>query len=75
MLIFSHIGARQDSYEVVLLLLARGAKVDSKNLNGDRPLDCCPNEGSDCWTAINMNVQLQALLANTQERTQRILSK
>ncbi|XP_059482836.1 histone-lysine N-methyltransferase EHMT2 isoform X2 [Neocloeon triangulifer] len=69
-----HIGSRQDNYEVVLLLLARGAQVDAKNLNGDRPLDCCPTEGSDCWTAINMNVQLQALLANTQERTKRILS-
>ncbi|CAB3372667.1 Hypothetical predicted protein [Cloeon dipterum] len=69
-----HIGARQDNYEVVLLLLARGAQVDSTNLNGDRPLDCCPVEGGDCWTAINMNVQLQALLANTQERTKRIVS-
>ncbi|KAF4527093.1 hypothetical protein B566_EDAN015366 [Ephemera danica] len=53
-----------ENYECVLLLLARGARVDARNVAGDRPLDCCPHPRTDCYTAINMNVQLQNLLTS-----------
>lgn len=72
---FSHIGARQNMYNCVLLLLARGARVDITNKAGDSPLDCCLAENSDCYVAINLNIQLKAIVANPRERTQRILTK
>ncbi|XP_023727784.1 histone-lysine N-methyltransferase EHMT2 isoform X3 [Cryptotermes secundus] len=69
-----HIGARQNMYNCVLLLLARGARVDITNKAGDSPLDCCLVENSDCYVAINLNIQLKAIVANPRERTQRILT-
>jgi ankyrin repeat protein len=71
----SHIGARQNMYNCVLLLLARGARVDIANKAGDTPLDCCLAENNDCYVAINLNIQLKAIVANPRQRTQRILTK
>ncbi|XP_069690124.1 histone-lysine N-methyltransferase EHMT2 isoform X2 [Periplaneta americana] len=69
-----HIGARQNMYNCVLLLLARGGRVDVTNKAGDSPLDCCLSENNDCYTAINLNIQLKAIVANPRQRTQRILT-
>jgi hypothetical protein len=74
-LLCSHIGARQNMYNCVLLLLARGARVDFTNKAGDSPLDCCLVENNDCYVAINLNIQLKALVSNSRQRTQLILTK
>lgn len=62
-------------YNCVLLLLARGARVDVINKAGDGPLDCCLAVNNDCYIAINLNIQLKAIVANPREQTERILTK
>ncbi|XP_021933678.1 histone-lysine N-methyltransferase EHMT2 isoform X2 [Zootermopsis nevadensis] len=69
-----HIGARQNMYNCVLLLLARGARVDVINKAGDGPLECCLAVNNDCYIAINLNIQLKAIVANPREQTERILT-
>ncbi|KAF2905274.1 hypothetical protein ILUMI_00894 [Ignelater luminosus] len=68
-----HIGARQNMYSCILILLARGANVNVVNKAGETPLDCTkPN--SDCYTAISLNVHLQALISPERKSHRTILT-
>jgi hypothetical protein len=49
--------------------------VDVANKAGDSPIDCCLAVNNDCYIAINLNIQLKAIVANPRQRTQRILTK
>ncbi|KAG8225218.1 hypothetical protein J437_LFUL012693 [Ladona fulva] len=81
-----HVAARQNNYEVVVLLLARGARTDLRNREGETPLDCCfpPGESApaelddsqltDTARAIQLNVQLRALVESPLQPTPRILT-
>uniref|UniRef100_A0A1B6ECU3 Histone-lysine N-methyltransferase n=2 Tax=Clastoptera arizonana TaxID=38151 RepID=A0A1B6ECU3_9HEMI len=69
-----HIAARQNVYECVLLLLARGARVDLHNRAGFLPIDCCMVNPSETYTAIKLNVELRALMLNVQKQSMRILT-
>lgn len=72
---FRHIAARQNAYECVILLLARGARVDMHNRAGVLPLDCVVGAPNDTYTAIKLNVELRNLTLNVQKRAQKILTK
>nr|CAD7398639.1 unnamed protein product [Timema cristinae] len=69
-----HIGARQNMYDCVLLLLARRARVDLKNTAGELALDCCVSESSECFKAISLNIMLRDIVVKTLERTVHILT-
>nr|CAD7460688.1 unnamed protein product [Timema tahoe] len=69
-----HIGARQDMYDCVHLLLARRARVDLKNSAGELALDCCVSESSECFKAISLNIMLRDIVIKTLERTVHILT-
>lgn len=69
----SHIGARQNMYNCVLLLLARGADVNIANNSGDTPQSCCHSQNNDCFKAISLNVELQALIKKTKKRGVKLL--
>ncbi|KAK6620731.1 hypothetical protein RUM43_011026 [Polyplax serrata] len=69
-----HIAARQHKYSCVLLLLARGARSDLKNKNGEQARDCCGSSASDIYKGITLNMELSALLTRFQDRSPRIIS-
>nr|CAD7199818.1 unnamed protein product [Timema douglasi] len=69
-----HIGARQNMYECVHLLLARRARLDLKNTAGELALDCCVSESSECFKAISLNIMLRDIVVKTLEPTVHILS-
>ncbi|GLV41275.1 G9a [Carabus blaptoides fortunei] len=69
-----HVAARQDKYNCVLMLLARGANVHLVNKSEETPLDCCMSKPGDCYTAISLNVQLQAVTESSTQRKQSILT-
>lgn len=61
-------------YSCILILLARGANVNVVNKAGETPLDCT-KPMSDCYTAISLNVHLQALTSSESKLHRTILSK
>ncbi|XP_039289164.1 histone-lysine N-methyltransferase EHMT2 isoform X1 [Nilaparvata lugens] len=54
-----HIAARQNAFSCVVLLLARGAKVDMHNRAGLTPLECCLDVESPAYKAIKLNLELR----------------
>ncbi|KAL1138787.1 hypothetical protein AAG570_008849, partial [Ranatra chinensis] len=68
-----HIAARQGAENCVVLLLARGARVDMMNKAGHIPRDCVLDPNSYCYIAIDLNMQLRKLMVTTQSYP-RILS-
>lgn len=71
---FRHIGARQDNYNSVLMLLARGADVDLMNKLGETALECVPQLG-DCYNAIALNVHLLAVKDAPRKSQKVVLTK
>lgn len=74
-LFFRHIAARQHKYNCVLLLLARGARSDIKNKNGELPRDCSESPTSDIYKGITLNMEISSLLTRFQNRAPKIVSK
>ncbi|KAL0276237.1 UNVERIFIED_CONTAM: hypothetical protein PYX00_003845 [Menopon gallinae] len=69
-----HIAARQDKYNCVLLLLARGAKSDLKNKDGEYARDCSESPQSDIYKGITLNMEINNLLGRFQEMSPKIIS-
>lgn len=57
---FRHIAARQNNYNTVLVLLARGADVSVANGIGETALDCS-GQNSLCYKAIALNFHLNSV--------------
>uniref|UniRef100_A0A0A9Z5B7 Histone-lysine N-methyltransferase EHMT1 n=4 Tax=Lygus hesperus TaxID=30085 RepID=A0A0A9Z5B7_LYGHE len=60
-----HIAARQGADNCVVLLLARGARVEMMNKAGQLPRDCVINKDSYCYTAIDLNMTIKKSVAST----------
>lgn len=57
------------------MLLARGADINLVNTSNETPLDCCMPEPSDCRVAIELNINLQRIVAVSSHRKRTILTK
>ncbi|RZF40094.1 hypothetical protein LSTR_LSTR002497 [Laodelphax striatellus] len=64
-----HIAARQNAFSCVVLLLARGSKVDMHNRAGLMPLECCLDVESPAYKAIKLNVELRPLSCKSRRPT------
>uniref|UniRef100_S4RW98 Euchromatic histone-lysine N-methyltransferase 1b n=1 Tax=Petromyzon marinus TaxID=7757 RepID=S4RW98_PETMA len=69
-----HIASRENHYECVVLLLARGANVDVRNKEGETPMECASVD-STVWLALQMNRKLREIVACRPARTERILTR
>lgn len=69
-----HIGSREDRYNCIVILLARGADVTLVNKNSETPLDCVPDGGESC-KIIALNVYLQGITCSEYGKRRNILTK
>lgn len=69
---YRHTAARQDNYNSVIMLLARGADVMVVNKLGESCIDCVPQKGSS-YSAIALNVHILAVRGSPSRK--RILNK
>lgn len=72
--IFRHIAAREDRYNCVIVLLARGANVSLVNKNNETPLECLPEDG-ESYNVIALNLKLQAVAGTDLRNYRTLLSK
>ncbi|CAH2068186.1 unnamed protein product, partial [Iphiclides podalirius] len=65
-----HVAARQGHYACVVILLARGARTDMENSEGELPVEVCTGQ---CQTAISINMQMALAVSERPSRC-RLLS-
>ena len=70
----SHIAARQNHRDAVLLLLARGATFDCTNSKGQTPLDCAVPD-SEVYSQLALNLSLRDMLSAVKHRSNTVLSR
>lgn len=69
-----HTAARQNNYNSVIMLLARGADVTVINKSGESAIDCALQTGS-CYNAIALNVHLLGIKDDVKLHQKCILTK
>ncbi|XP_029649008.1 histone-lysine N-methyltransferase EHMT2 isoform X3 [Octopus sinensis] len=70
-----HISVRQDNYECVVLCLLRGADISARNNINQLPSDCCLDQKSNVWMALNVNKELRDLASKRLERSEKLVHR
>lgn len=65
--LYRHIACRQANTRICLVLVANGANLYTRNDAGEIPLDCVPDETSQCARVLQFNMEMRGL-GNYKER-------